>query len=82
MTRTKHTSYTGQKGQVTSYCKYVPHCEWVELKLGIRGEEGLLTNFPKFHGNHATSTMFSQHCRKTYRTDFVVMKKIVYFVNY
>ncbi len=38
--------------------KYVPHCEWFELKLGMCGEEGLLTNFPKFHGDCATSTMF------------------------
>ncbi len=33
------------------------------------GEEGLLTNFHKFHGDRAASTMFSQHFRKTYRTD-------------
>ncbi len=51
--------------------KYVPHCEWLKLKLGMRREEGLLTNFPKFHGDRATSTMFSQHFRKTYRTDLV-----------
>ncbi len=36
------------------------------------GEEGLLTNFPKFHEDHATSTMFSQCCRKTYQADRVI----------
>ncbi len=45
--------------------------EWFELKLGMRGEEGLLTNFPKFHGDRATSTMFSQCCHKTKKTDLV-----------
>ncbi len=56
----------GQNRQVTSHCEYVPHCEWFDLKLGMHGENGLLTNFPKFHGDHATSTMFLQQCRKTY----------------
>ncbi len=28
--------------------RYVLHCEWFELKLLMRGEEGLLTNLPKF----------------------------------
>ncbi len=37
----------------------------------MHGEEGLLTNFFKFHGDCATSTMFSQRCRKTYQADFV-----------
>ncbi len=46
-------------------------CERFELKLGMRGDKGLLTNFPKFHEDHATSTMFSQRCRKTYWTDLV-----------
>ncbi len=43
-----------------------------ELKLGMCEEEGLLINFPKFHGDRATITMFSQCCRKTYRTGFVL----------
>ncbi len=30
------------------------------------GEDGLLKNFPKSHGDRATSTMFSQCCCKTY----------------
>ncbi len=38
--------------------KYVPHCERFELKLGMHGEEGLLTNFIKFHRDFATCTMF------------------------
>ncbi len=54
-----------------SRCEYIPYCEWFELKLGMRREEGLLTNFPKFHEDRATDTMFSQRCRKTYRTDLV-----------
>ncbi len=55
----------GQNRRVTSRRKYF------ELKLGIRGEKGLLTNFLKFHGDRATSTMFSQHCCKTYLIDLV-----------
>ncbi len=35
------------------------------------GEKGLLTNLPKVHGNRVTSTMFSQHCRKTYPIDLL-----------
>ncbi len=68
----------GQNRQVTSHLKYVPFCEWFELKLGMCGEEGLLTNFSKFHGNRATSTIFLQHCHKTYQTDpvFVRFRKI------
>ncbi len=66
------TIYDPDKRQVKSRHKYVSHCEWFELKLGMCREEGLLTNFPKFHGDHTTSTMFSQSCRKTYRTDLVV----------
>ncbi len=54
-----------------SHHEYVPHCVRFELKLGMRGEEGLLTNFFKFHGDLATSTMFSQRCRKTYRTNLI-----------
>ncbi len=45
-------------------------------------EEGLLTNFPQFHGDHATSTMFSQPCRKTYRTDLVCTSASVLFGDY
>ncbi len=52
----------------------MPHCEQFELKFGMRGEEGLSTNFTKFHGDCATSTMFSHRCRKTYRTDLVFFK--------
>ncbi len=63
MTWTKQTSL--------SLREYIPHCEPFGLKLGMCGEEGLLTNFPKFNGDRATSTMFSQHCRKTYWTDLV-----------
>ncbi len=48
----------GQNRQVTPHRKYMPHCEQFELKLGMRREEGLLTNFPKFHGDGATSTCF------------------------
>ncbi len=55
----------------TSHRKYVPHCERFELKLGMRGDGGLLTYFRKFHVDRATSTMFLQRCRKTYRTDLV-----------
>ncbi len=50
----------------------VPRCEPFELKLGMSGQKGLLTNFPKFHGDLATSTMLLQHCRQTYRTDLVL----------
>ncbi len=50
---------------------YVPHCKRFELKLGMRREESLLTNFPKFHGDCITNAMFSQHCCKTYLTDLV-----------
>ncbi len=64
----------GQNRQVTSRCEYVPHCERFELQLCLSGEEGLLTNFPMFHGDRATSTTFSQRCRKTYRTDLVYSK--------
>ncbi len=37
----------------------------------MREEEGFLMNFPKYHGDRATSATFSQRCRKTYRTDLV-----------
>ncbi len=37
-----------------------------------RREEGLSMNFDKFYGERATSTMFLQRCRKTYRTDLVL----------
>ncbi len=47
-----------QNRQVTSHHKYIPLYEQFELKLGMRGREHLLTNFPKFHRDHATSTMF------------------------
>ncbi len=57
--------------------EYVPHYEWFELKLGMRGEEGLLMNFPKFHGDHATSTMFSQCYGKTYQTNLVLIRMLV-----
>ncbi len=57
---------------VTSRCEYVPHCAWFELKLDMHREEDLLTNVPKFDGDCTTSTMFSQRCRKTYRTDLVL----------
>ncbi len=40
----------------------------------MRREENLLTNFPSFHGDWATSTMFSLCCCKTYRTDLEVRK--------
>ncbi len=56
----------------TSCCEYVPHCEPFELKSGMREEGALLTNIFKFHGDCATSTMFSQHCRKIYQTDLVL----------
>ncbi len=75
-----------QNGQVTSHHEYVPHWEWFELKLGMCREEGLLTNFPKFHVDSTTSTMFSQYCRKTYRTDLVIylfcIWKNLIFYNY
>ncbi len=61
----------GQNRQVTSLREYVPHCKRFELKFCMRGEEGLLTSFPKFYGDRATSSMFSQCCRKTYRIDLV-----------
>ncbi len=54
----------GQNRQVTSCQEYVPHSERFELKRGKRGEEVLLTNFLKFHGDRATSTMFSQRAEK------------------
>ncbi len=37
-------------------------------------EKCLLTNFAKFHGNRATSTLFSHCCRKTYWTDLVLLE--------
>ncbi len=52
-----------------SHGEYVPQCEQFELKLGMRKEEGLLTNFPRFYGERTTSTMFLQRCRKTYWMD-------------
>ncbi len=55
----------------TSHREYVPHYKWIKLKLAMRVEKGLLTNFPKFHGDCATSTMFSQRCHKTYRIDLL-----------
>ncbi len=58
---------TQTKQKVTSYREYVPHCERFELKIGMRGEEGLLTNFPKFHGGCATSStgqILSNICNK------------------
>ncbi len=65
-----------QNRQVTSHCEYVPPCEWFELKFGMCGEESLLTNLSKFHGDRAASTMFSQHCCKTYWTDLVLQKNL------
>ncbi len=64
--------WQGQNRQITSHREYVPHCEWFELKLGMGGEESLLTNFPNFMGDHTASIMFLQHCRKTYRTELVL----------
>ncbi len=61
--------------------EYVPHCEQFELKLGMRREEGLLTNFSKFHGDYATSTMFLRLCPKTYQTDPVNEKLGNAFAN-
>ncbi len=41
------------------------------------GEEGLLANFSKFHGDRASSIMFSQQRPKTYWTDlFAVLWKM------
>ncbi len=40
----------------------------------MRRKGGLLKNFPEFHGDCATSAMFSQRCRKTYWTDLVRRK--------
>ncbi len=37
---------------------YFAQCEWFELKPGMSREEGLLTYFPKFDRDRATSTMF------------------------
>ncbi len=62
---------TRTKQKVISRREYVPHREQSELKVGICREEGVLTNFHKFHEDRTTSTIFSQHCRKTYRTDLV-----------
>ncbi len=63
MTRTKQTSYI-----LSRICTSL----WmVRVKRGMRREEDLSTNFPKFHGDRATSTMFSQYYRKTYQTDLV-----------
>ncbi len=56
-------------GQVNITSQICISHERFELKLDTRGEEGSLTNFPKFHGDHATSTMFSLCCCKTYQTD-------------
>ncbi len=39
----------------------------------MSGEEGLLTNQPKFHGDRATTTIFLQHCCDTYPTDLVIV---------
>ncbi len=64
-----------QNRQVTSCCECVPHSEWFELKLGMGKKEGLLTNFPMFHGDPATGTIFSQHCRKTYLDRPCIKKK-------
>ncbi len=63
-----------QNRQVTSHREYVPHWERFELKLGTCREEGLLTNFPKFHGDRSSSTTFPQRCLKTYQTEFVCRK--------
>ncbi len=63
--------WSGQNRQVTSLREYVPHCEWFKWKHSMHREEGLLKNFPKFCGDCATSTMFSQSCCKTYRIDLV-----------
>ncbi len=48
------------------------HYEQFELKLGMCGEGGLLTNFSEFHEDHANSTMFSQRSRKIYWTDLAL----------
>ncbi len=69
-----------QNRQVTSRRKYGPHSEQFKLKLGMHGEEGLSMNFPKFHGDRSNSTMFSQRCRKTYRTNLVISLKLE--INY
>ncbi len=69
-----------QNKQVTSHVKYVSHCELYELKLSMHIEEGLLTNFPKFHGDLTTNTMFSQCCCKTYQTDLVYVFHIHLYV--
>ncbi len=66
--------------QVTSCREYVPHCEQFELKLDMRGEEGSFMNFPKCHGDRATSTMFLQFCHKIYWTD-LVSTLLVYIVR-
>ncbi len=52
MTWTKQTSYIAQH-------EYVPHYEQFELKLGMCGEEGLLTNFSEFHGDRTSGTVFA-----------------------
>ncbi len=57
MTRTKQTKLR----QVANM--------YLNVKLGMRREEGLLMNFPKFHGDRDTSTILSQRYRKTYQTD-------------
>ncbi len=41
----------------------------------MRGKEGLLMNFSKFHKDRTTGTMFLQRCRKIYRTDLVDKQK-------
>ncbi len=45
--------------QIMSHREYVPHSDRFELKFGMHREEGLLMNFPKFHGGRATSSVFA-----------------------
>ncbi len=71
-------SWHEQNRQVTSPCECVPHCEQFQLKLSMCGQEGLLTNFPNFHGNRTTSTTFLQRCHKTYQTDLVNFRKFLH----
>ncbi len=43
------TIYGKDKTDKLTLCReYLPRCERVELKFGVHGEKGLLTNFPSF----------------------------------
>ncbi len=72
----------GQNRQITSRRKYVPFWERFKLKLGMHREKGLSMNFPMFHGDRATSTMFSQRCRETYWTDLVFISSVRWPLSY